>query len=124
MRRQGIERMLRDTLQGLAFDAESQLALNPAQIDRVEELALAFDDSFGMANANYAEAFNQIQWEALRAIDRKLDAMSLGGDEFEDEIWTEYGLRSHRAWAEIRALARKALERFGWPCESPMNRSD
>ena len=124
MRRQGVESMLRDTLQGLAIDAESQLALNPVQIDRVEELALAFDDSFGMANANCAEAFTQIQWEALRAIDRKLDAMSLGGDEFEDEIWTENGLRSHPAWNEIRSLARTALERFGWLCESPMNRSD
>ena len=122
--RKGVERLIRDSLQGLAIDPESQLMLNPKRIDRVEELALAFDDSLGMAKIHCASFFSQAQWEAIWAIDRKLDAMSFGGEEFDEEIWTENGLRSHEAWIEIRALARTALERFGWPCESPMNRSD
>lgn len=120
--RNGVERLMRDSLQGLAIDPESQLMLNPEQIDRVEELALAFDDSFGMAKIHCASFFTQAQWEAIYAIDRKLDAMSFGGEKFDEEIWTENGLRSHEAWIEIRVLARTALERFGWPCESPKNR--
>lgn len=117
--RNGVERLMRDSLQGLAIDPESQLMLYPDQIDRVDELALTFDDSFGMAKAYCAETFTQAQWEAIFSIDRKLDVMSFGGEEFEEEFWTENGLRSHAAWIEIRALARTALERFGWPCKSP-----
>jgi hypothetical protein len=124
VRRKGSEDILRASLQGLAIDAESQLAIDPEWIDRVDELALTFDDAFELAKIHCAESIDAAQWDAIFAIDRKLNAMSLHGTEFDPVIWTEDGLRTHPAWEAVRVLARRTLELLGWPCESPRRFDD
>jgi hypothetical protein len=63
--------------------------------------------------------FSGDQLEALQAIDFRLDTMSRGGSEFDEELWSDSALDSRREWEELRSLARAALTRLGWPVDVP-----
>lgn len=117
--REGVRACLKYDLQSLAADAEIQLSLNPEWIDRVDELALSFDDSIEFAKIYLAAWLTEEQWAVLESIDRKLSDMSFGGSEYDEDLWTDHGLRNHSSWSEIRILAVIALESLGWPCDPP-----
>lgn len=98
----------------LAADSETQIAyltgLGDAEL--VDELALEFDDEFGIA-PQLANA-GIIPWRAvelLGALDLALDRMS--GPE-NQRLWTSAALNSGDEWKEIRRLARVALSALSY----------
>ena len=107
------------SLQALASDAEDQLALFPTFVCKADELALDYDHWSEVARSLLADEFSPDQLAALTAIDGRLTAMSCGGVEFEEDLWSEDALRARPQWEEVRSLARSALACFGWPAERP-----
>jgi hypothetical protein len=62
----------------------------------------------------------QDRTDARRAL---LDAIPFALDRMTDqELWTEDSLRSRPEWDEIRDLAMKALDEFGWELRTPDKR--
>ncbi|MFO0889221.1 MAG: hypothetical protein U0790_08785 [Isosphaeraceae bacterium] len=115
----GVRQQFRWLLQALAIDAEAQLSLFPDFVLKADELALDFDHWFSTARSLLAAELSEEQMEALSAIDARLEAMSRGGPDFEEGLWSDAALVSSPQWAEIRSLARAALRIMGWPLEVP-----
>jgi hypothetical protein len=95
------------TLQRLAAEAPAQQAyLQKLDID-ADEFALEYDDLFRRAEARWrAGELTQIEYDALKALNTLLDAMS--GPE-KAALWTVDALQSRPEWIEVRRLAGKAL---------------
>jgi hypothetical protein len=111
-------RQLRWSLQGLATAGSEQPALFPDHTVTASQLAFDFDHCASVVRSNYENDLSPSQADAIGAIDRKLAAMSRDGAEFDLELWTEGALRTSEAWAEVRRLARAALEALGWDVEA------
>jgi hypothetical protein len=102
---------LRDALQQAALPAEGQIAK-----------LKGCDVPFEVAD----DAGHWIQWalqwpeakltdeqrSSLAELDELIDRMS---GEHNAHVWTDEALRSRPEWNEVRRMACKALELFGWP---------
>ena len=117
--RSWIHDQFRWSLQALASNAETQRSLFPDFVCKAEELALDFDHWSEVVVSACGLKFADDQAEAVRAVDRRLMAMSLGGAEFDEELWTDEALGGRPQWDELRSLAGAALASFGWPMETP-----
>ena len=115
----GARNQLRWSLQALAMGAEVQRSLFPDFVCKAEELAFDFDHWLWFARSEFGAEFSGDQAEALRAIDRRLNAMSYGGIDFDEELWSEAALGTRPEWEEVRSLAKLTLARFGWAAEVP-----
>ena len=111
-------------IQALAMPAEVQLTLFPDFVCKADELALEFDEHYTRAISVFGDKMTIEQKTVLSAIDQKLSDMSASGKEFSLSLWEEEGLLSSLQWTTIRILAREALEKFGWPVESPPQESE
>jgi hypothetical protein len=107
------------SIQALAMDAEVQRSLFPTFVCKADELALDYSDWSRVARSLFASEWSGDQLKALGAIDIRLDAMSRGGSEFDEELWSEDALTSRPQWDELRSLARAALVQLGWSVEAP-----
>ena len=105
---------LKWSLQALALPAPTQHALFPTFVCVADELALDFDDSLRLATPQ--ANFTPEQRTALTVLDELFSQMS---GKHRAELWTDSALESHPAWQQIRDLARRALETFGWDLQSP-----
>jgi hypothetical protein len=103
------------SLQALAVAAPDQLTLFPEEVVTPDQLASNFDYSMAIVRDSYGAELTPAQKETLGAIDRKLATMSRDGSEFDPDLWTRPALGASTHWEEVRALARSALEVFGWP---------
>ena len=106
---------LKDALQVLAQSAEVQLAYFPDFVAKADELALDF-------NHFYEACLPEMTAEQVRAASR-ID-MRLGDMSGPTGPWSDEDLRNAGEWVEIRQLAKRALEVFGWPDEAPPPSSD
>lgn len=86
---------------------------------KADELALDFDNWCGAARGHLP--MTQPQRAAIDAVNAMLDAMSRGGPKFDENLWTEDGLRTRSEWAEVRIAAVRALAAFGVPLAPPPN---
>jgi len=108
---------LKCSLQGLAADSFTQITtIFPSLVVIADELALDFDNWFGVVIHNPAFIFTELQRSALNAIDSKLDAMSALRN---PDLWTEEALAKDENWLVLRELAREALSQFGWKADPP-----
>lgn len=110
---------MRWALQALAIPAQNQVRLFPDWVEKADELALDLDHWVLVVCGNYAEDLSQEQLVRLADVNKRLNAMSRLGAEFEEELWTEEALSSSPHWAHVRQLAADALAAFGWSVESP-----
>jgi len=102
---------IRKSIEALAADGETALALMPKGSVRADELALDFDNFGRAALETLGYELTDVQRESLLHIDRLLSAMS---GEQQSHLWTEEAVRTHRKWQEVRDAARRALVDFGW----------
>ena len=109
--------LLNASLTILASDAEAQISwlqnlsktLGP-NAEVVDELALDFNDAFTYARQlRDSGHISQAVYDALAAIDKKLDQMS--GHENTD-LWCFEGLRHRSEWRDVRCLAQQALSLY------------
>jgi hypothetical protein len=107
---------LKHSLQLLAIPAEQQLDLLPDFVLKGDELALEFDHWYIVSIGNYGEEFTAAQKEAMKAIIELLDKMS---GQKNSELWTERAIQEDEKWGQIRLLAKKALDEFGWSVKTP-----
>lgn len=107
---------LKHSLQLLAIPADQQLNLLPDFIVKADEMALDFSNWYEAAVGNFGHGFKPSQIAALKSIDDLLEKMS---GEKNAEYWTDEAVRSGNQWAEVRLLAKKALDEFGWRLEEP-----
>lgn len=114
-----IRNMFRWSLQALAMEAGMQRGLFPPFAPMAEELACDFGDWSEVALRVLAGEFSGEQREAIREIDRRLDAMSLGGALYEEGLWSDVAVGEHPLWRGLRDRARETLELLGWPIEPP-----
>lgn len=105
---------LKWSLQALASPAATQQSLFPTFVCVADELALDFDQWLRVATHRHTLAPEQTA--ALTALDELLARMS--GRQHE-EFWTVPALESHATWQQIRDLAHRALDAFGWPLVPP-----
>lgn len=117
--RRGVRDQFRWSLQALACDPDDQLTLFPDFVCRADELVLDYGHWSEVARSRFAGEFSADQLATLKAIDDRIDAMSYGGAEFEEELWYEEALGTRPKWEELRSLAKAALACFGWPAEKP-----
>jgi hypothetical protein len=112
-------RELKWALQALAIPATEQKQLFPDWVAIPEELALDLDHSESVVGANYGEELSKDQGDRLGGVVRKLNSMSRTGADFEPELWVESALSTSQHWEDVRLLAARALDAFGWSVESP-----
>ncbi len=99
----------------LAQPAEAQLSLFPDFVHKPDELVLNFEEALDGLLGCEAQ-LTEDQWAAIRALDAPILAMSGG---HHPDFWTEDALRSHPLWEEIRGLAKRTAEAFGWELRAP-----
>jgi hypothetical protein len=121
--RAGHFRDLRWSLRSLALAGAEQPTLFADHAVNADDLATGYDRSMSVVRENYDGDLLPIQADALAAIHRKLATMSREGAEFDLELWTDAALRTSEHWADIRTLARAALEAFEWVVEDPSENS-
>ena len=113
--RESIFNRLKHSLQILASSPEVQLRLLPSFVVKADELALEFDHWRIVVLHNYSEDFTSDQLSALTALDAKLVWLTTSGNKH----WTDQAVRESSGWREIRELATGALNKLGWPIETP-----
>lgn len=101
---------LRRAVIALAQEAEVQLSLFPDFVCKADELALDFEDGLYEMVGHEAE-FTDEQMAAIEALDRFISPM---GGRANANLWTDDAVRSHPKWEQIRILARRAADAFGW----------
>lgn len=101
---------LRQTMQALAQPADFQLGRYPEPMAPADELALDFSDAFEGCLDNMSGE----QRQAATRLHSKLAEMS-----GPTGLWSDESLRESKEWKEVRSLARRALDVFGWPNEPP-----
>jgi hypothetical protein len=117
--RQGVRWQFMWSIQALACSPDDQRSLFPDFVCKADELALDYDQSFGLARSWFGAEFTSEQLAALQAIDSRLDAMSRGGTEFDDTLWHEDALSCRSEWEDVRSLAKAALACFRWQQQKP-----
>jgi hypothetical protein len=110
---------LKWALQALAAPALEQCGLFPEWVVKANELALDFDHWASVMIGNYERELTEAQATGLKDIDRKLNAMTRSGADFDEGLWDDPALHSSPHWAEVRVLAARTLAAFDWPVESP-----
>jgi hypothetical protein len=116
-------RQLRRSLRSLGAAGSDQRTLFPDDVVPADQLALDFGHCALVVRGNDESDLSEGQADALAALEQKLVTMSRDGAEFDAELWTEAALRTSEHWADVRKLARSALEAFGWSVESPDHES-
>ncbi len=111
MNRERVFAELSSTLQRLAAPGEIALARLPKNCHRPDELALEYEQSLRVAIANYESELPEASKVALCRVDAELESMS--GSQ-QNELWTEEAVCHNPKWAEIRLLARAALDAMNW----------
>ena len=102
------------SLQALARPAREQLSLYPDFVCPGDELVLEFDEQYRAVRS--LPDLERDQREALAALDDFLDKHS--GERYQRMYMEPVGL-DEPEWAEIRSLAKAALESFDWKDELP-----
>lgn len=97
---------LQRELRALAMLADIQL-----QPERAGTVALEFDHHCLSILSACQGKLTVRQRALLNALDVYFDELSRQGDE---ALWSETAIRESLEWADIRGLARQALEAFGW----------
>jgi hypothetical protein len=103
-------RQLKWSLRALASAGSAQQELFPEEASSADDLAFAFDHWTTVVRDEHGSELSSAEVDALSAIERKLATMSTDGAEFDLELWTDRALRTSEHWAEVRALAARALE--------------
>lgn len=111
----------KNAVQILAAPVDAQLQYFPDFVCVTDELALDFDHWQVVFISNFGDEATREQLAALAAIDERLDSLSRGGSEFDENFWTDEALRSSARWEELRHLAARALTTFGFPVDVPIN---
>lgn len=98
-----------DVVLNLSLSGQDQLQLLEAMGDAsaIDELALAFEDSFWTVNEGFnRNLMSRDELDALNKLNGCLDRMS---GEDHAELWTPESLRNRDEWSEVRRLATKAI---------------
>jgi hypothetical protein len=106
---------LKHSVQLLALPPEAQLGLLPLFVCKADELALEFDHWYEVALANFNSDLNVEQQSALEALKQKFGWLT----ENAKGEWTIEAVKESREWQEVRSLATRILNSFGWAIESP-----
>lgn len=114
--RGGVRLRFQHALQALALPADIQLGLFPDFVVKADELALNFDHWWRCVQDGFGERLNNQQRTLLEAINDQFTQMSGRGN---GALWTETAIHENPLWEQIRALAKEALQSFGWPNEIP-----
>ena len=117
--RRNIRDRFRWSLQALAADPVIQRAQFPTHVPATEELALDFIHWCGAARDRLRGELSAERLDAVGAVARRLGAISRLGADFDERLWADVALADRPEWAEIRTLARRALNRLGWPADDP-----
>jgi hypothetical protein len=113
-------KQLRWSLQGLATAGSEQRALFPEQSVKADELAFDLDHWVAVVRGAYEADLSAPQLDALAAVEQKLAKMSKDAAEFDLDVWSDDALGRSEEWIEIRHLASKTLDVFGWSLESTL----
>ena len=104
-------------MQALAAQAEDQLRLYPDFVCKADELA---DDFYNWCLYSRSRlVLSEAQRASLNTLESAISDMSRRGN---DGLWSDRALRKSARWTEIRLLARRSLELFGWPLEVPLSK--
>jgi hypothetical protein len=99
---------------GLSLPGKEAVASIPEGPNRVDRLALLFDEEYTDFMGTLAALPSESQLIALQELDGALNAIS-GPDN--RSLWTEAAVEQDPHWAEIRELANRVLREFGWQAE-------
>ena len=97
-------------LHELASDGDVALAGYPDGTAKADELACDYSHFLECVISNCPELFDRTQVEALKRIDTMLHDMS---GPTNADLWSAEAVRSHGAWASVRAKARAAVDAIG-----------
>jgi hypothetical protein len=105
-------------LEGLAAPADTQTGLFEGIefVDKTDELASTFDDAADRFLLLPPPELSAPQKKVLKQMLSLLRKMS--GDEY---AWSDDALRGHPLWQSMRALAKEALQSFGWKERIPVS---
>ena len=77
-----------------------------------ENLVFEFDEAYTTFVEGFEELPSEAQLVALQAVDTKVSSMVRATDA---SLWTDDARREDPSWREVRDLAERVLEVFGWP---------
>lgn len=119
-----MRRFLVESVQWLAADADAQLAAVPDDRFVCDEMVLTFALSLENARDAGAGVGDRLFDEVAAGLSAELaaSAAELGGEDMA-ERWSPIGLRQHQEWEDVRAVARRLLDRIGEPrCDADLRR--
>jgi hypothetical protein len=102
---------LKHSLELLAAPPDMQLRVVPAFGYRAHELYLGFDHWRMKVLGNFLSELAADQISSLNSLQETFTMMG-------HACWTDRGLADSDEWQHIRHLSSKALEAFGWLCQS------
>jgi len=88
----------------------------PPQAGFGENLVFEFDEAYTTYVEGFAELPTEAQLAALQSVDTKVSSMVRAADA---SLWTDDARREDPSWREVRDLAERVLEVFGWPAADP-----
>lgn len=105
-----------ESVQWLAADAESQIAAVPDHRFICDDMVLTFELSYDNAREAAAGIDDEVLEEVSAGLLAELAAAvaELGGEGLA-ERWSPTGLKQHPEWEDVRAAARRLLDRLGEP---------
>ena len=106
---------LKWSIQAMACDSETQIALFPEFIVASDEIVTDFDHWKRTVESRYKSEFSLGQIESLNQINRVIDRISRS----DEEIWDNESLTTHELWGELRDAGTHALNEFHWKLEAP-----
>ena len=107
-------RQLKWSLQALAESGSPQVSLFSDAPRGPDDLAFAFDHWSSLVRDEYGFDLTLAQETALDALADRLRMLSRDGAEYDTDVWTEAALSTSDQWSDVRELAQRALEAFGW----------
>ncbi len=107
---------LKHSLQALALPGDQQAQRFPDGVVVADELVLDFNHWQSCAIESYRIDITDPQLRCLASLNDRIESAS---GSVAEGIWQEHALRSHPFWHDLRALAGRALEVFGWPLAAP-----
>ena len=100
----------------LAQSADVQISLFPDFVCVGDELVLNFDDAWRAFQSDNEKSLSNEQIAAIEKLNSRIDELSASDKNF----WLEKkSLYLDSKWNELRELAKKSLDTFGWQLEIP-----
>ncbi len=108
-----IQEGFKQSLQALSLPFEDQVELFPSFVEVGDELLLNFENCKQAIVKNLRRQITDQQFEQIVRLDTLIERIEA------NKLWGLSNLKDHKAWEDLRIVAKSTLTAFGWTLEPP-----